>query len=146
MEIKIRDGSNLLIGCHYFPPDTKIYLKITYCNFILFADINIFHRITSIDNCFLLQSNINSVKNWCTENYIKIRAAKRKVILFSRKSNMLTFKYEIFNSDTLNTDCIKDLGVFLHSKLCSHQHVDYLFSHTIQLLGQHGLVLFPFLL
>jgi hypothetical protein len=26
MEIKIRDGSNLLIGCHYFQPDTKIYL------------------------------------------------------------------------------------------------------------------------
>jgi hypothetical protein len=32
IEIKIRDGSNLLIGNHYFPPDTKIDLLKSYFN------------------------------------------------------------------------------------------------------------------
>jgi hypothetical protein len=40
--------------------------------------------------------------------------------------------------------CIKDLGVFLDSKLYFHQHVDYLFSDTITLLGLIRSITFSF--
>jgi hypothetical protein len=79
--------------------------KITYCNFLLFADdIKILHRITSIDYCFLLRSDINSVQNWCIANHIKINAGKTSVISFFRKTNMFTFNYVIYNSYSA-TDC-----------------------------------------
>jgi hypothetical protein len=48
---------------------------------------------------------------------------------------MLTFNYVICNADIPCTDCIKDIGVFLDSKLYFLQQVDYLFPHTIELLG-----------
>jgi hypothetical protein len=43
-------------------------------------------------------------------------------------------------------DCIKDLGVFLDSKLYFHQHVYCLFSHSMKLLfTEYEILLSPFL-
>lgn len=52
-------------------------------------------------------------------------------IFFSRNTNVLTFKYAVYNSDVLPTDCFKLLGVFLDSKLYFQQQVASLFSHTV---------------
>jgi hypothetical protein len=89
-------------------------------------------------------SQTNSVQNWCTENHMKINANKTRVISFSRKINALTFIYVICNSDILCTDCIKDLGDFLDSKLYFHQYADYIFSHTIKLLRLIQTITFSF--
>jgi hypothetical protein len=40
--------------------------------------------------------------------------------------------------------CIKDLGVHIDSKLHFHQHVDFLFSHTMKLLGLILIITFSF--
>jgi hypothetical protein len=71
---------------------------------------------------------------------MKINACKTRVISFSRKTNMLTFHYVIYNSVITSTDCINDLSVFLDAKRYFNQHVDYLFSHTIKLLGLIGTI------
>jgi hypothetical protein len=119
--------------------------KITHCNFLFLPDdVKIFRRITSIDHCILLQSAINSEQNWCTANHMNINAVKTKVISFSRRPNTLTLNYVICNTDILRTDCTEDLGVFLDFKLCFDQHVDYLFSDTITLLGLIRTITFSF--
>jgi hypothetical protein len=48
---------------------------------------------------------------------------------------MLAFNYVLHNSGILLIDFIKDLRIFLDSKLYFYQHADYLFSHAIKLLG-----------
>jgi hypothetical protein len=65
--------------------------KITYSNVLLFSDdITVFRHTTSIDDCLLLQSDTNCFKYWCTANYMKISAGKRRVISLSRKTYLLT--------------------------------------------------------
>jgi hypothetical protein len=46
--------------------------------------------------------------------------------------------------NTTRTDSIKDLGVFIDSKLHFHNHVDYIFSQCIKLLGLVRAITFPF--
>jgi hypothetical protein len=41
----------------------------------------------------------------------------------------------IFHIALLHADCITEFFVFFDPKLYFHQHVDYLFSHTKELLG-----------
>jgi hypothetical protein len=57
---------------------------------------------------------------------------------------MLTFNYNLYNSDIQRTDFIEDFGVFLDNKLYFHQHANYLFSHNIQMLGVIMTITFPF--
>jgi hypothetical protein len=69
---------------------------------------------------------------------------KIRFISFSRKTTVLNYQYRLGNSPILRADCIKDLGVYIDSKLHFHQHVDFLFSHTMKLLGLIRTITFSF--
>jgi hypothetical protein len=60
---------------------------------------------------------------------MKLNISKTKVISFSRKTNMLIYDYNLCQSS------IKDLGVFIDARLHFHDHINYLFSQSIKLLG-----------
>jgi hypothetical protein len=53
-------------------------------------------------------------------------------------------KYKLGDSYITRTDCIKDLGGFIDSKLYFHSHVDYIFSQFIKLLGLIHNITFSF--
>jgi hypothetical protein len=55
---------------------------------------------------------------------------------------ILIYAYELFQSTVESTDSIKDLGVFLDSKLYFHDHVSFIFSRCIMLLGLVRSVIF----
>jgi hypothetical protein len=98
---------------------------IKYSNFLLFADdVKIFRAINSVDDCILLQSDINRIQGWCSDSYTKLNIVKTRVIAFSRKTNVLYYSYKICDSFVTRTDAVKDLGVRLDSKLHFHIHVD----------------------
>jgi hypothetical protein len=87
--------------------------RITSCNFLLFADINIFRPITFTIDCFLLQSDA-----MCKIDALKIIwkiMAIEQVISFTRKPNTLIFKYDICNSDILRTEFIKHIQTLFPS-------------------------------
>jgi hypothetical protein len=48
---------------------------------------------------------------------------------------MIYFEYNVSGSHIIRTDTIKDLEDFLDSKLHVHQHVDYVSSPALKLLG-----------
>jgi hypothetical protein len=77
---------------------------------------------------------------------MKLNAGKTRIISFPRKTNMLTFNYVRYNCGIPLTDCIRDVGVSLDSKIYFHQHVDDLFAHAIKLSGLIWTITFPFLL
>jgi MFS-type transporter involved in bile tolerance (Atg22 family) len=111
---------------------------ITYSKYLLFADdIKIYQAIKSPVDCNLLQSDINSIQGWCTANCPKLNMSKTKIITSSRETNMLIYDYKLCQSSLARTDSIKDLGIFLDSKLQFHDHVNHVFSHctSIKLLG-----------
>jgi hypothetical protein len=76
---------------------------------------------------------------------MKLNVSKTRVISFSRKTNrILIFHYKLCHSYITRTDSIKDLGVFIDSKLHFHNHADYIFSQCIKLLGLVRAITFPF--
>jgi hypothetical protein len=109
---------------------------IEYSNFLLFADdVKIFRDINCLDDCILLQSDINRIKVWCSANYMKLNVNKIKVVAFTRKINVLYYGYKICDWFISRTDNIKDLGVQLDSKLRFHAHVECIFSQPVRTLG-----------
>jgi hypothetical protein len=92
--------------------------NINYSRYLLFADdIKIFHVIKSPNDCNRLHSDIDSVQGWCTANFMKLNISKTRVISFSRKANTLIYDYKLCQSSITRTDSIKDLGVFIDSKI-----------------------------
>jgi hypothetical protein len=75
---------------------------------------------------------------------MNLNISKTRVITFSRKTNTFLLKYKPRDSYITHTDCIKDLGVFIDSKLYFHCHVDYIFSQSIKLLGLIRNITFSF--
>jgi hypothetical protein len=109
---------------------------VKYSNCLLFADdIKIFREVKSPPDSLLLHTDINCVLGWCISNFMKLNINKTRVISFSRKTNLLLFDYKLCESLITRTECIKHLGVQIDSKLHFHNHVDYIFSQTIRLLG-----------
>jgi hypothetical protein len=49
---------------------------------VLFADdLNIYRSISDVDDCKLLQHDIDSVQNWCLNNGVKLNLSKTTIIL-----------------------------------------------------------------
>jgi hypothetical protein len=114
---------------------------IKYSRYLLFADdIRIFRVIKSHNDCNRLQS----VQGWCTANFMKLKLAKPELFPFSRKTNTLICDYKFCQSSITCTDSIKDLGVFIDSKFRFPNHVDYILSQCIKLLGLVRTLTFSF--
>jgi hypothetical protein len=66
---------------------------------------------------------------------MELNVQKTKITSFSRKTNSIRFNYYVSGISILRTDCMKDLGVMLDSKLYFHSHVDYVHSQGLRILG-----------
>jgi hypothetical protein len=66
---------------------------------------------------------------------MRLNIAKTRVVLCTRKTNFLSYQYQLCHATITRTSNIKDLGVFFDSKLHFHSHVDFVFSECIKLLG-----------
>jgi hypothetical protein len=94
------------------------YQTVNHCKFLIFADdLKIFRVINSPHDCLLLQSDINSVNDWCAANSLKINFSKTCVMSYSRKTHVLSYEYQLCATAVTRTSSIKDLGVFFDSKL-----------------------------
>jgi hypothetical protein len=103
---------------------------------LLFVDdLKIYRSISEVDDCKRLQHDIDSVQNWCLDNGMKLNLSKTNIISFTRKTNSIYFNYKLFNSLGARSQCVKDLGVLLDCKLYFHQHVNYIFSQSLKMLG-----------
>jgi hypothetical protein len=66
---------------------------------------------------------------------MRLNIAKTCVVSYSRKTNILSYEYQLRPTATTSTSGIKDLVVSFHSKLHFHSHVDFIYSECIKRLG-----------
>jgi hypothetical protein len=86
---------------------------ISYSKYLLFADdLKIYRNINNVHDCKLLQSDINSMQNWCFENGMTLNVGKTTstIISFTRKTVGFHFNYKLSNNPILCSHCVKDLG------------------------------------
>jgi hypothetical protein len=94
-----------------------------------------FHVINSTYNCLSLQSDINSMSDWCMTYSMRPNIAKTRVVSYSGKESVLSYEYQFCRVAITRIGSIKDLFLVFGSKLHFQNHVDFLFSECIKLLG-----------
>lgn len=103
---------------------------------LLYADdMKIYRKIDSVDDCLVLQGNVNRLERWCQENNMPINVAKCRCVTFSRKSHPCLYPYHIANQSITRTDSIRDLGVTFDSQLSFNAHVESIVSSANRSLG-----------
>jgi hypothetical protein len=103
---------------------------------LLFADdLKVFKKIESVQDCYILQENLDRLNTWCCENRLFLNVIKCKKITFSRSRQTIPFDYRVEN-DTLETvNEIRDLGVTFDDKLSFVNHVNNVTGKAMQTLG-----------
>lgn len=97
-----------------------MYLKVPYCltyvindlcwsikhsTYFLFADdIKIFRTVKSATDCTLLESDDDSIRDWCAANCTKINIDKIGVIIFKRKIISINDDYKLYDKCMIPTD------------------------------------------
>jgi hypothetical protein len=75
------------------------------------------------------------VQNWCLDNGMKLNSSKTTIKYFTRKTNSIYCNYKLCNNPVARSQCVKDLGVLLDCNLYFHQHINYIFSQSLKMLG-----------
>lgn len=105
---------NDIVDC--LDDDTKIYL---------FADdAKMFREINNVNDCVLLQQQLNGVHEWSLKWNLKFNSKKCKVLAFSYKRVKIAYKYRLCGDELEHVNSIRDLGVIVSNKLTWNEQVD----------------------
>ena len=90
----------------------------------LFADDSkCFRPIHSVNDCLLLQKDIDSLYNWGQMWDLHYHPSKCQIISVTRKRNVVKFDYCMNDTVLCRTDSIKDLGIDISSSLVWNDHI-----------------------
>lgn len=104
------------------------------CNFLLYADdLKIFKKITSINDCYLLQDDLNRLSNYCTENKLELSITKCKHVPFTKTKQIINYNYNLCGELLQKETQICDLGVLLDSKLHLNLHIEKIVAKAFQM-------------
>lgn len=102
----------------------------------LFADDNkIFRKISSHQDCLLLQHDIDELPKWCERNGLDLNVKKCAVISFTRSPRKIIFNYELSGTSIERVSNVKDLGIIFDEKLSFNDHVNGVCKKAHQMLG-----------
>lgn len=106
------------------------------CNILLFADdLKLYRTIETINDCLVLQKDLDTLNRWCITNKLPLNIQKCKYITFTLKINFIEFIYSIDNSPLNRQKQIKDLGVEFDQKLSFSPHINKTTSAAKRMLG-----------
>lgn len=128
-------------GSHLGPLFYNAYLFdinscFSHANHLLYADDKkIYLSIKSLDDCELLQSDLNNLYNYYLKNNISISIHKCQCISFTRKHSPIEYQYHFNGVVVERTELVRDLGILLDSKMTMTNHIDYVTNRAFRSLG-----------
>ena len=119
--------------------------SLRHAKCLLFADdAKIFKEIKCVNDCRLLQFDIDSMLRWCSNWRITLNVKKCFFINFSLlKSRNIDFVYHINESIVERVTLIKDLGVTFTYNLNFSVHISNVTKKSLQMFGFMKRVLKP---
>ena len=109
---------------------------IKYSEILLFADdAKLYKNIVCQADCVELQSDIVAIAVWCARNALELNIGKCNVMNFCNNHRLVQFQYKLGNAALNNVKSIKDLGVMLDSNLSFKDHVSYICSKAVRVIG-----------
>ncbi|KAL0832995.1 hypothetical protein ABMA28_001118 [Loxostege sticticalis] len=97
--------------------------------------MKIFTNVKDVEQCATLQSDLQTVSEWCYANKMRLNVEKCYIISFTRKKNKLTYSYTIEDHSLGRRNIVKDLGVLIDEQLTFRPHYEYIVKRCHRLLG-----------
>lgn len=113
-----------------------ISLSVQHAKFIMFADdLKLYLPIISLNDTYLLQSDLQRIGQWCSDNEMSLNSDKCYVMRFYRSKEIIDFDYSVNGKILAGKETIRDLGVLLDSKLSFAPHIEQITSESLKMLG-----------
>lgn len=102
----------------------------------LFADdAKLYLPINNVEDCKILQNEMESVNEYFNINCMKLNEKKTKTISFYKCRSPIEFNYILNESLIERANTIKDLGILLDNKLSYKSHINYVIGKAKSILG-----------
>ncbi|KAJ8272727.1 hypothetical protein GJAV_G00092740 [Gymnothorax javanicus] len=98
-------------------------------------DTKLSREIITLQDCVLLQNDLDSFYRWCVAWKLLVNVIKTMVISFSTKRNHVQYNDQLNGHSLRRVTEIKDLGVTLSADLSFTIHVNNICSQAYRMLG-----------
>ena len=107
--------------------------ELVVCRMVMFADdIKIWMRITSVEDCYLLQKDLSTLYDWSVVNKLPFNLQKSKMLQLGRK---FAFTYHLGCHELTWTLAEKDLGIWVCGGLKNSMHCQSVYKRAAGVLG-----------
>ena len=121
----------LLFACYV----ADIPLNIRTSSIMYADDVKLYHRIQSQSDVDDLQADLDRLLQWSNTWRLILNPAKCKFISFTLRTCPIESTYTLNGHSLERCDQIRDLGVFLDSKLTFAHHIDVTVAKANRMLG-----------
>lgn len=106
------------------------------CQKLFYADdLKLFNLINSVNDCLILQNNINIITDWCVNNHLYLNVSKCCVMSFTKRMQSIEYQYQINHTALIRSLEIKDLGILFDEKLNFITYISNIVSSANRMLG-----------
>ena len=110
--------------------------SVATCTTALFADDSkCFSEINSLNDCVLLQNDLDKMYEWSVLWNMSFNPTKCKILSITRRTNPICYNYSMNGVPLENVGNFKDLGVVIDEKLTFNTHIDQLVSKCNRICG-----------
>jgi hypothetical protein len=103
---------------------------------LLFADdTKIYSNINSIDDCRLLQKDLDSLCNWCQKWKLDFNVLKCKILSVTKCKSPTIFDYTINGKSLERVHTFRDLGILIEENLSWNSHINNIISTANRVMG-----------
>lgn len=105
-------------------------------NCLLFADdVKLYHKISSPEDTKLLQADLDGLCQWSADWKLQLNPVKCKSLTITLKRKPVLATYTVHNTPLETVPSIRDLGIWLDTKLTFVDHINFTVSKANRALG-----------